>query len=78
MKPTVAAIVLLSSTAIGFAANFTPIPKDKIVQTQACLDNCRRAFDLCVRLRGGSTVGRNCEAEQNFCVMACQLNPRGG
>jgi len=72
-----AAIILFSPATTGFAGNFTPVPKNKVVQSQACFDNCRTAFDLCVRLRGGSTVGRNCESEQSFCLMACQTNPRG-
>ena len=74
-----AAMVLFSSTTIALAANFTTIPKNKIVQSQSCLDRCQTSFDVCARLRGGSTtVGRNCEAEQRFCVLSCQTNPRGG
>jgi hypothetical protein len=77
MKLSAAAIILFSSTTISFAGNFTPIPKGKIVQSQACFNNCQTAFNLCVRLRGGSTVGRNCETELSFCQTACQLRTSG-
>ena len=50
MKLSAAAIILFSSTTISFAGNFTPIAKGKIVQSQACFNNCNTAFDLCVRL----------------------------
>src|SRR6476661_3850305 len=53
-----AAIILFLSATMSFAGNFTPMWKNKVAQSQACFDNCRTAFDLCVRLRGGSTVGR--------------------
>jgi hypothetical protein len=75
---TAAAIILFCAVTTGFAGNFTPIPNNKIAQTQSCVDNCLTAFDICVRLRGNSTVGRSCEAEQSFCLMSCQVNPRGG
>jgi hypothetical protein len=75
---TAAAIVLFSSTTIALAGSFTPVPKNKMVQSQSCFNNCQTAFDLCIRLRGPTPAGRNCEAEQSFCVMSCQTNPRGG
>jgi hypothetical protein len=78
MKLSAAAIILFSSTTICFAGNFTPIPKSKIVQSQACFDNCQTAFNLCVRLNAGSTtVGRNCQSELSFCQTACQLRTKG-
>jgi hypothetical protein len=77
MRLSAAAIILFSSTTISFAGNFTPIPKTKIVQSQACFDNCRTAFDLCVRLTAGSSVGRNCQSDLNFCQTACQLRTSG-
>jgi hypothetical protein len=54
MKLSAAAIILFCSIATSFAGNFTPIPKNKIVQN-ACLNNCQIQFDLCVRLRGTAT-----------------------
>jgi hypothetical protein len=51
MKLSAATIILFASIPTSFAGNFTPIPKNKIVQN-ACFTNCRTAFDLCVRLRG--------------------------
>jgi hypothetical protein len=78
MKLSATAITLFASTTISFAGDFTPIPKGKIVQSQACFNNCQIAFDQCVRLRSGSTnVFRNCESEQSFCTMACQLRLSG-
>lgn len=77
MRLTAAAIILLSSTTISFAGNFTPIPKSKIAQSQACFNNCQTAFDLCVRLNAGSTIGRNCQSDLNFCQAACQLRTSG-
>ena len=50
MNLGVAAIILFSSIATSFAGNFTPIPKNKIVQN-ACSFNCQNNFDVCVRLR---------------------------
>jgi hypothetical protein len=73
-----AAIILFSSATMSFAGNFTPVPKNKIVQSQSCLNNCQTAFDLCVRLNSGSIVVRNCQSELSSCQTACQLNPRGG
>jgi len=78
MKLTAAAIILFSSTTIGFTGNFTPVPKGKIVQSQACFNNCSTAFDLCVRLNSGSvTVVRNCQSELSVCQTACQLRNSG-
>ena len=44
-----AAIILLSSATISFAGNFTPIPKNKIVQT-GCGGMCQNNFAVCVQL----------------------------
>jgi hypothetical protein len=77
MKLSAAAIILFSSTTLSFAGNFTPIPKGKIVQSQACFNNCNTAFDLCVRLNSGSIVVRNCQSELSFCQTACQLRTSG-
>ena len=93
MKLSVAAIILFSSIATSFAGNFTPIPKNKIVQT-GCAVACQSNFDVCVRLRIPPTppptvgtqqvappaplvVGPNCEGELNICLLRCQANPRG-
>jgi len=51
MKLTVAAIILLASIPASFADNFTPIPKNKIVQLD-CSFSCQATFDTCVRVRG--------------------------
>src|SRR5262245_34888959 len=51
MKLTVAAIIFLASIPASFASNFTPIPKNKIVQLD-CSPSCLAAFDTCVRVRG--------------------------
>ena len=77
MKLSAAAIILFSSTTICFAGNFTPIAKSKIVQSQACFNNCSTAFDLCVRLNSGSIVVRNCQSELSSCQTACQLRNSG-
>ena len=77
MKLSAAAIILFSSTTISFAGNFTPVPKGKIVQSQACFNNCNTAFDLCVRLNSGSIVVRNCQSELSSCQTACQLRNSG-
>jgi hypothetical protein len=53
MKLNVAAIILFSSVATSFAGNFTPIPKNKVVQNlQLCSAKCQNNFALCVQLRG--------------------------
>jgi len=78
MKVSAAAMILLFFPTISLSNNFTPVPKNQIVQSQSCVNSCAIAFNLCVRLRGNSPVGRSCEAEQSFCLMSCQLNPRGG
>ena len=44
-----AAIILLSFGTISFAGNFTPIPKNKIVQT-GCGGMCQNNFAVCVQL----------------------------
>jgi hypothetical protein len=92
MKFSVAAVVLFSSIATSFAGNFTPIPKNKIVQV--CAVNCQTAFDLCVKLSAPPplpppTVGTqqttptvplvvgNCEGDLKICLLVCQANPRG-
>jgi hypothetical protein len=54
MKLSAAAIMLLCSVATSFAGNFTPNPKNKVVQN-VCSTNCQNAFELCVRLRGTGT-----------------------
>ena len=51
MKLSVAAIIFFASIPASFAGNFTPIPKNKIVQV-SCTFSCQSAFDQCVRLRG--------------------------
>jgi hypothetical protein len=77
MKLSVAAIILLSSTTISFAANLTPVPKNKLAQNNqgACISNCLTSFDICARLRVNGGVARNCESERDFCTQACQLLP---
>src|SRR4029453_17781499 len=55
MKLSVAAIILLASIQASLAGNFTPIPKNKIVQSD-CTPSCRAAFDTCVRVRGTGTL----------------------
>jgi len=55
MKLTVAAIILLASIPASFAGNFTPIPKNKIVQVD-CTPSCLANFDTCVRVRGTGTL----------------------
>lgn len=53
MELNVAAIILFSSIATCFAGNFTPIPKNKVVQnSQNCFANCQNNFNLCLSLRG--------------------------
>jgi hypothetical protein len=51
MKLSVAAIILFASIPASFVDNFTPIPKNKIVQG-ACSTICLSLFDTCVRVRG--------------------------
>jgi hypothetical protein len=76
MKPSITTIILVSSTVFGFAANSTPIPKDKVAQNQGpCINNCQTSFDICARLRVNSGIARNCESERDFCIQACQLLP---
>ena len=50
MKLGLVAIILFASTPASFAGNFTPIPKNKIAQTQ-CSTKCQVLFDTCDRLR---------------------------
>lgn len=53
MKLNVAAIILFSSIAICSAGNFTPIPKNRVVQDiQNCFAKCQNDFNLCISLRG--------------------------
>ena len=85
MKLSAVAIILLSSITTSFAGNFTPIPKIKIAQT-TCLDNCQRAFVLCLGVCGSNctslsnnrpAVSRNCDVEQAICQRGCQFTPGG-
>ena len=89
LKLGAAAIILFSfSVTASFAGNFTPIPKDKIVQN-TCFDRCQSDFDLCIRLCGNSCLSsppltggfpqakRNCDFELNFCQTKC-LRGLGG
>ena len=63
MKLTVAAIILLASIPASFAGNFTPIPKNKIVQVD-CSPSCLAAFDTCVRVRGTGTLPQTVGTQQ--------------
>ena len=81
MKLVAAAIVLFSSTTTSVAGNFTPIPKNKIVQN-TCFDRCQGEFELCLRLSGTNSIcngpfmnpsaKRCCDLEQNICQTKCQ------
>ena len=76
MKASIAAIILLFSTVLGFSSDSTPIPKNKLAQNQGpCINNCQTSFDICTRLRVNSSIARNCESERDFCTSACQLLP---
>ena len=87
MKQIVAAIILLSSITTSFADNFTPIPKNKIAQSQFnCSANCQILFNQCLQLCGFSCVStstnrlpvsRNCDVERDLCFLSCS-GQRGG
>jgi len=71
MKLSVAAILLFSSIATSFAGNFTPIPKNKIVQS--CAVNCQNSFDLCARLSASTANGRHPTDNANSTAGGWQL-----
>jgi hypothetical protein len=77
MQLSVGAAILLSSTAIGFATDLTPVPKNKLAQNNQglCISNCQISFDICARLRVNSSISRNCESERDLCTQSCQLLP---
>jgi hypothetical protein len=86
MKLTVAAVILLTSITNSFAGNFTPIPKNKVAQTQSCSANCQFAFQLCLSICGNACVStalnrlpasRNCDFELEACQRGC-LSSRSG
>ena len=93
MKLGVAAIILFSSVATGFAGNVTPIPKMKIVQT-GCAASCQNNFTVCSKLNAPPpipptagtqqvtpsaplVIGPDCAANLNTCLLLCQGQPRG-
>ena len=85
MKLAAAAIILLSSITTGLAGNFTPIPKNKIVQN-FCFNNCQLTFLLCLSVCGNSctstsankpVTSRNCDFELEACQRGC-LSSRSG
>jgi hypothetical protein len=68
-----------------FPGNFTPIPKNKIVQN-FCPSNCQLMFLLCLSVCGnGCTstssnkppISRNCDFELDACQRGC-LSSRSG
>jgi hypothetical protein len=86
MKLSVAAVILLTSITNSFAGNFTPIPKNKVAQTQSCPANCQFAFLLCLQICGNACVStplnrlpasRNCDFELEACRRGC-LSSRSG
>jgi hypothetical protein len=86
MKLTFAAVILFTSVITSFAGNFTPIPKNKVAQTQSCSANCQFAFLLCLQICGNACVStalnrlpasRNCDFELEACQRGC-LSSRSG
>jgi hypothetical protein len=85
MKLVAAAIILFFSITISVAGNFTPIPKNKIAQSN-CVSQCQNLFNLCLLVCGQfclsdvldkltppnkPVVFRNCDLERVICVRNC-------